>query len=1670
MVSGFFTSPCDHCRIFSGLASEMRIALNESGSFGFSKKLKMSFTCPPPSTPEGTPSRWCPPKANVSPKATSRRRRSRLLRGWDRRLLGRGLHQLHVEAERLQLLDEHVERLGQARLERVLTLDDRLVHAGASDHVVGLDGEELLQRVGGAVGLHRPHLHLAQALPAELRLAAQRLLGDQGVRPDAARVDLLVDQVVQLEHVHDAHRDVLVEGLARAPVEEDHLARPGQVGVLELREDLRLARAVEDGRGEVHSAHQLLRQLEQLLVGQPVEQLLHLLRVVDLLEVLADRLRRPLLVDHRLDLLAQAARGPAEVRLEDLPDGHAGRHAQRVQHDVHRPPGLQIRHVLLAHDARDDALVAVPAGHLVAHRQLALDGHVDLDHLDHARGQLVALLEPGDLLAEDELHQLLLLVEVLQDLGDLLLGAADRDLRPVLLRDLVEQRVGHFLALVEQDVALVVDQLGGGLLAVQEPLDPLVRRVLEDLDLVVLVLEELRLFQVLDVLGALVLVDALAAEDLGVDHRALHAGRDPQRAVAHVAGLLAEDGPEQLLLGRELRLALGGDLAHQDRARLHLRADADDARVVQVLERLFTDVRDVARDLFLAQLGVARDALELLDVDRGEHVLLDDALADEDRVLEVVALPRHEGDRHVLAQRQFPGLGGRAVGDDVALPHPVALLHDRLLVDAGVLVGALVLDEVVDVDLARHVVRALLHVGAHHDAGRVHLVDRAVAARHHAHARVARDRRLDAGAHQRRGRAQERHGLALHVRAHQRAVRVVVLQEGDQRSRHRDELVGRHVHQRDVLGARLGELARLAAGDQRGGEVALLVEGGVRLGDDVLLLLERRVELHLVGDPPLDHLAVGRLDEAVLVHAGEGGEAGDEADVRSFRRLDRADAAVVRRVHVAHLEAGALAGQAARSQGREAALVSDLGERVRLVHELRELAGPEELLDHRGHRLGVDQVVRHERLDLLQAHPLLDRALHADQADAVLVLEQLAHRPDAAVAEVVDVVDLALAIFEINQVPDDLEDVLLGEDRLLERLVDGELVVQLEPADLGQVVALGVEEQVDEEVGGRLQRGRIARAQAAVDLHDRLFRRGDLVGHQRVAQERPDVQVVDEEHLELVDAALAQLLDLLLGDLLVALQQDLAGVLVHHVAGADLGDQLLDVEGQRANLRLLQLLDRPAGELAVLLDDHFAGLRVLDVPGGALAGEQLQLDRLLVLALLADGDGLGGVEEVEHLLGGALELDRALLRGVRHRAQRAQQHRRRQLPPPIDADVEDVLVVELEVDPGAAVGDDAGVVEQLARGVALALVVVEERARGAVQLRDHHALGAVDDERAVLRHQRNLAEVDLLLLDVADRLGARLLVLVPDHQAHHHLDRGRVGHAPLVALVDVVLGLLQVVRDELQRAGLVEVLDGKDALEDALEPQVLALLGRRVGLEELVVAVLLDVDQVRDVDDLLDLREVLARTEIVLDRGRHVSDRSLALRTSGDCRKHPSDLPKRKLRHRRGSQGTPAGAGLFRRQISYFSSTVAPAALSCSTNLFASSFDRPSFTVLGAPSTRSLASFRPSPVIARTSLMTLIFFSPAALRTRVNSVFSSTGLAAAAAPPPAAGPAATATGAAAETPHFCSSTFTSSAACMTVSELSDSAIWFKSAIGTVPFNDASRGTQRVELPTTFAAV
>src|SRR5207302_3682726 len=112
--------------------------------------------------------------------------------------------------------------------------------------VVRLRREQLLQRVSGSIRFEGPNFHFSEALAAELRFAAERLLSDERIRSDRARVNLVVDQMRELEHVDVADADALLELFAGHTVEERRLAVVGKRRRFELGFDLRLDGAVED--------------------------------------------------------------------------------------------------------------------------------------------------------------------------------------------------------------------------------------------------------------------------------------------------------------------------------------------------------------------------------------------------------------------------------------------------------------------------------------------------------------------------------------------------------------------------------------------------------------------------------------------------------------------------------------------------------------------------------------------------------------------------------------------------------------------------------------------------------------------------------------------------------------------------------------------------------------------------------------------------------------------------------------------------------------------------------------------------------------------------------------------------------------------------------------------------------------------------------------------------------------------------------------------------------------------------------------------------------------------------------------------------------------------------------------------------------------------------------
>ena len=123
-------------------------------------------------------------------------------------------------------------------------------------------------------------------------------------------MDLIVNQMVQLQEVHIADGDLVVEALAGAAVVQPALALGVETRLDELLADVLVARAVED---------------------------------------------------RRCDLVAEGLGGVAQMDLEHLTDVHTGRNAQRVQHDIKRRTVGHEGHILLRQNAGNNALVAVPA-------------------------------------------------------------------------------------------------------------------------------------------------------------------------------------------------------------------------------------------------------------------------------------------------------------------------------------------------------------------------------------------------------------------------------------------------------------------------------------------------------------------------------------------------------------------------------------------------------------------------------------------------------------------------------------------------------------------------------------------------------------------------------------------------------------------------------------------------------------------------------------------------------------------------------------------------------------------------------------------------------------------------------------------------------------------------------------------------------------------------------------------------------------------------------------------------------------------------------------------------------------------------------------------------------------------------------------------------------------
>src|SRR5690606_25449769 len=130
----------------------------------------------------------------------------------------------NCEAEALQFLHQYAEAGRDTGFFNRLALDDGFIGFHAALNIVGLDGKHFLQGVGCAIGFQCPHFHFTEALTTKLCLTTQRLLGNKAVWASRTGMNLVLDEVCQLEHVHQTDCDRAIKGFTCAAIEQFLLA------------------------------------------------------------------------------------------------------------------------------------------------------------------------------------------------------------------------------------------------------------------------------------------------------------------------------------------------------------------------------------------------------------------------------------------------------------------------------------------------------------------------------------------------------------------------------------------------------------------------------------------------------------------------------------------------------------------------------------------------------------------------------------------------------------------------------------------------------------------------------------------------------------------------------------------------------------------------------------------------------------------------------------------------------------------------------------------------------------------------------------------------------------------------------------------------------------------------------------------------------------------------------------------------------------------------------------------------------------------------------------------------------------------------------------------------------------------------------------------------------
>ena len=221
-----------------------------------------------------------------------------------------------------------------------------------------------------------------------------------------------------------------------------------------------------------------------------------------------------------------------------------------------------------------------------------------------------------------------------------------------------------------------------------------------------------------------------------------------------------------------------------------------------------------------------------------EHIVAHQTLRKYDSIFIVITFPRHISHQKITTQCKFAILRSITFSQNIALFHALSLATNRPKIDGHILISATELRNAILFHCRFEADKLLIFctIIENTNGCRIDIVNNSWAFGCNHCTRIFANLFLQTSTYNRRIVMKQRNSLPHHITSHQCTVTIIVLQEWNQCSRHRSNLLRGHIHQVYLCRLYNREIGILATFHVTTNESTIPIQRCITLADDMIFL------------------------------------------------------------------------------------------------------------------------------------------------------------------------------------------------------------------------------------------------------------------------------------------------------------------------------------------------------------------------------------------------------------------------------------------------------------------------------------------------------------------------------------------------------------------------------------------------------------------------------------------------------------------------------------------------------------------------------------------------------------------------------------------------------------------------------------------------------------------